>query len=271
MSFLEGFIDCHTHLADSMFDHDIDMVIENARKSGVVAALVCTITPRDFSLVLRLCEQYSDILVPCLGIHPVQRDCNGEQRCVTQEDLDEVVAEIEKNADKICAIGEVGLDFQPRITPETSHKDTQKSVLKAQVDFANKFNLPLNVHSRSAGKPTIAALKEFGARRVLLHAFDGRPSTAMEGVAEGYFFSIPPSIVRNEQMKLVKQLPIENMVLETDCPGLGPVKGERNEPSNIQISCDYIAKIKGMTPQEVKRITSQNAVNLFPKLKMILK
>ncbi|XP_062571985.1 putative deoxyribonuclease TATDN3 [Saccostrea cucullata] len=185
--------------------------------------------------------------------------------------LDEVVTQIEKKADKICAIGEVGLDFQPRITPDTSHKDTQRSVLKAQVELANKLNLPLNVHSRSAGKQTIAALKEFGARIVLLHAFDGRPSTAMEGIAKGYFFSIPPSIVRTEQMKLVKQLPIDNMVLETDCPGLGPVKGERNEPANVQIPCDYIAKVKGMTSQEVKRITSQNAIKLFPRLKLILK
>ncbi|XP_048777164.1 putative deoxyribonuclease TATDN3 [Ostrea edulis] len=267
----EGFIDCHTHLADSMFEHDIQNVVDNARRSGVIAALVCTVTPSDFPLVLRLCDQYPDILAPCLGIHPVQKDSNGEQRCVTQSDLDEVVAEIEKYADKICAIGEVGLDFQPRITPETSLKDSQRSVLKAQVDLANKHNLPLNVHSRSAGKPTITALKEFGARNVLLHAFDGRPSTAMEGVKEGYFFSIPPSIVRSEQMKLVKQLPIENMVLETDCPGLGPVKGERNEPSNIQISCDYIAKVKNLPPQEVKKITSRNAISLFPRLKRILK
>lgn len=178
---------------------------------------------------------------------------------------------MEQYADRICAIGEVGLDFQPRITAESIHKDTQRNVLKTQVELANKYDLPLNVHSRSAGKPTIAALKEFGAKSVLLHAFDGRPSTAMEGVKEGYFFSIPPSIVRSDQLKLVKQLPMENIVLETDCPGLGPVKGERNEPANVQISCDYIARVKNMTPQDVKRITTQNALKLFPKLMKILK
>lgn len=266
-----GYIDCHTHLTDPMFEDDIQKVVDNARKSGVVAALVCAITPSDFPKVLRLCDQYPEILVPCLGIHPVQKDLTGEQRCVVQKDLDGVLTEIECNAEKICAIGEVGLDFQPRITPESSYKDVQRSVLKTQVDLANKLNLPLNVHSRSAGKPTINALKEFGARNVLLHAFDGRPSTAMEGVKEGYFFSIPPSIVRSDQLKLVQQLPIENIVLETDCPGLGPVKGERNEPANIEISCDYIAKVKNITPLEVKKITTQNALKLFPKLLKILK
>lgn len=266
-----GFVDCHTHLADSMFEKDIQTVIENSKKVGVVAALVCTVTPSDFPLVLQLCDQYSNVLVPCLGIHPVQKDSNGEQRCVKQEDLDEVLREIERNADRLCAIGEVGLDFQPRITTESSLKDIQRNVLKTQVELANKYDLPLNVHSRSAGKPTIAALKEFGAKAVLMHAFDGKPSTAMEGVKEGYFFSIPPSIVRSDQLKLVKQLPIENIVLETDCPGLGPVKGERNEPANLQISCDYIAKVKNMTPQEVRKITTQTAIRLFPKLMKILK
>lgn len=182
------------------------------------------------------------------------------------------VSEIEKHVHKICAIGEVGLDFQPRITPDADHKEVQRAVLKAQVELAAKYDLPLNVHSRSAGRATIAALKEFGAKNVLLHAFDGRPSIAMEGIKEGYFFSIPPSIVRSEQKgKLIKQLPIEHILLETDSPALSPVKGERNVPSNVQISCDYIAKEKGLTVQEVKRITTENALKLFPKLKDLLK
>ncbi|XP_062571991.1 putative deoxyribonuclease TATDN3 [Saccostrea cucullata] len=268
----EGFIDCHTHLADSVFENDIQDVLDNARKSGVVAALVCTETPADIPIVLRLCEKFPDILLPCLGIHPVQKDSNDVERCVSQKDLDKAISEIEKRIDKICAIGEVGLDFQPRITPNPEHKEAQRNVLKAQVELANKYNLPLNVHSRSAGRPAIAALKEFGARNVLMHAFDGRPSIAMEGIKEGYFFSIPPSIVRSEQkVKLIKQLPMEQILLETDSPALSPVKGERNEPSNVKISCDHIANVKGLTSEEVRRITTQNAVKLFPKLKDILK
>lgn len=123
-----GFVDCHTHLADSMFEHDIQTVVENTKRAGVAAVLVCTVTPSDFPLVLRLCDQYPDVLVPCLGIHPVQKDSNGEQRCVSQEDLDKVLTEMEQYADRICAIGEVGLDFQPRITAESIHKDIQRNV-----------------------------------------------------------------------------------------------------------------------------------------------
>lgn len=267
-----GYIDCHNHLADPMFTDDIHNVVDNAREAGVVAALVCAETPPDIPKVLRLCETFPDILLPCLGIHPVQKNADDIERCVTLHDFEMAVSEIEKHAHKICAIGEVGLDFQPRITPGAEHKEAQRAVLKAQVELAAKYDLPLNVHSRSAGRPTIAALKEFGAKNVLLHAFDGRPSIAMEGVKEGYFFSIPPSIVRSEQKgKLIKQLPMEHILLETDSPALSPVKGERNVPSNVQISCDYIAKEKGLTVQEVKRITTENALKLFPKLKELLK
>lgn len=266
------FVDCHTHLADPMFSLDIQTVVEKARETGIAAALVCTETPEDIPRVLDLCERFPHMLLPCLGIHPVQKNTDGIERCVTEQDLEQAISEMEKHIDKLCAIGEVGLDFQPRITPDAEHKAAQRAVLQTQVEFAKKHDLPLNVHSRSAGRPTIAALKEFGAKNVLLHAFDGRPSIAMEGVKEGYFFSIPPSIVRSEQkVKLIKQLPIEHILLETDSPALSPVKGERNEPSNVQISCDYIAEVKGLTPQEVKRITTQNALKLFPRLIDFLK
>ncbi|KAK3091192.1 hypothetical protein FSP39_017839 [Pinctada imbricata] len=264
------YVDCHSHLFDDMFNEDLDKVIEKAKDRNVAAALVCSVTVRDFPKVLYLSEKYQDFVVPCLGIHPVQKDEKGEQMCVKHTDISEALSLIEKHKDVIGAVGEIGLDFQPRITPTSEEKDVQRAVLKAQVELANKLNIPINVHSRSAGKPTIDALKELKPASVLLHAFDGRPAVAMEGVKEGYFFSIPPSIIRSEQMKLVKQLPIENIVLETDSPGLGPVKGERNEPSNISVSCDYVAKIKGMKVEDVMKITTMNAIKIFPRLKSFI-
>lgn len=265
----DGYIDCHCHLADEMFDKDSNDVIEKARKRGLSAIVVVPIGIEDFSKVLDLSRKYSSILSPCLGVHPVQRGTD-DQRCVTLEDIEKALPLMEQHIDSICGIGEIGLDYQPRVCKHPDDKDVQKQVLKLQVELANKYNLPVNVHSRSAGRPTIAALKEFGARNVVMHAFDGRPAVAMEGVKEGFYFSIPPSIVRNEQEKFVKQVPIENMLLETDSPGLGPEKGVRNEPSNIHISCEYIAKIKNMDPSEVRRITTANAVKLFPKLSKLL-
>ncbi|XP_069117508.1 putative deoxyribonuclease TATDN3 isoform X2 [Argopecten irradians] len=224
-------VDCHCHLVDKSFDEDIDTVIQQAKQGALT----------------------------------------GEQRCVTIEDVQKAIPIIEKNIDQITAIGEIGLDFQPRICVRPEDKDIQRQVLKMQVDLAIKHNLPVNVHSRSAGRPTIAALKEFGADKVLLHAFDGKPAVAMSGVEAGYYFSIPPSCVRNPESKLVQRLPTTNILLESDSPALGPEKNVRNEPKNISISCDYIAIRKNLDAKELSRITTSNALKLFPKLARVIK
>ncbi|XP_013889266.1 putative deoxyribonuclease TATDN3 [Austrofundulus limnaeus] len=202
------------------------------------------------------------------GVHPVQEVSPEQQRGVSLQDLDAAIPLIEKYKDELVAIGEVGLDFTPRFVSSESDKENQRQVLIHQAQMAKELDLPLNVHSRSAGRPTIHLLKEQGVQKALLHAFDGKPSVAMEGVKAGYFFSIPPSIIRSEQkQKLVKQLPLENICLETDSPALGPEKQVRNEPKNICVSAEYISKIKGVSVETVMEVTTQNAVRLFPRLK----
>ncbi|XP_066560330.1 putative deoxyribonuclease TATDN3 isoform X2 [Amia ocellicauda] len=267
---MRSFIDCHCHISAAEFDNDIEDVIENAKKAGLLALVAVAEHAGEFEKIIKLSERFSGFVYPCLGVHPVQ-GIPLQQRGATIQDLDAALPLIEKYKDHLVAIGEVGLDFTPRYITGDTQKDEQRQVLIRQAEIAKRLDLPLNVHSRSAGRPTISLLKEQGAEKVLLHAFDGKPSVALEGVRAGYFFSIPPSIVRSEQQKLVKQLPLEFMCLETDSPALGPEKQVRNEPANISFSADYIAKVKGIPVERVMEVTAQNALKLFPKLQKFVR
>lgn len=268
---MQGYIDCHCHISAGDFDKDVKEVIENSRKAGLLALLAVAEHAGEFDKIIELSQRFPGFIFPCLGVHPVQQDSSEKQRGATLQDLEAALPIIEKYKDQLVAIGEVGLDFTPRIVSSETDKDNQRQVLIRQAQIAKELDLPLNVHSRSAGRPTIHLLKEQGVEKALLHAFDGKPSVAMEGVKAGYFFSIPPSIIRSEQQKLVKQLPLENICLETDSPVLGPEKQVRNEPKNICVSAEYISQIKGVSLEKVIEVTTQNALRLFPKLKSAIK
>ncbi|XP_014663242.1 PREDICTED: putative deoxyribonuclease TATDN3 isoform X1 [Priapulus caudatus] len=256
---------------------DIDAVLTDASQLGVKACLVCAESFHDFSRILKLCETYPKILLPCLGVHPAQEaPANPDSllqpmRGANLQDLEPALKVMGMNSDKLAAIGEIGLDFTPWICGTHEERDEQRQVFRNQIQLAKGLGLPVNVHSRSAGRPTIEILREEGAEHVLLHAFDGSVKVAMQGLQLGYFFSVPPSIVRSEQkQKLVHKIPLENLLLETDSPALGPEKQRRNVPVNIRLSCEQIAKIKGVSTATVMEATTANALRLFPKLKTIL-
>ncbi|XP_057715720.1 tatD DNase domain containing 3-like isoform X1 [Corythoichthys intestinalis] len=268
---MHGYLDCHCHISAGDFDKDIDAVIEDSKRAGLLALLAVAEHAGEFEKIIALSQRFPGFVFPCLGVHPVQEVSSVEHRSASLPDLDAALPIIDKYKEHLVAIGEVGLDFTPRYVSSESDKESQRQVLIRQAHLAKELDLPLNVHSRSAGRPTIQLLKEQGVEKALLHAFDGRPSVALEGVKAGYFFSIPPSIVRSEQQKLVKQLPLENMCLETDSPALGPEMQVRNEPKNIVISAEYISMVKGVSVEEVMQTTTRNALRLFPKLKLTVK
>ena len=113
----------------------------------------------------------------------------------------------------------------------------------------------------------IALLLEEGARRVQLHAFDGKPSTAQPAVEAGYFFSVPPSVVRSRQkQKLVRRIPLSSLLLETDSPVLGADPGERNEPANLRVSLSAIAELKEVSEQEVEAAVTENTKRLYGEM-----
>ncbi|XP_069464639.1 putative deoxyribonuclease TATDN3 isoform X2 [Ambystoma mexicanum] len=260
-----GLVDCHCHLSSAMFEQDTEAVLEEAKKANVWSILAVAEHSGEFERIIELSQRYLGYVFPCLGVHPVQNDPLQCERSVTMRDLEAALPLIKKYKDQLFAIGEVGLDFTPRIAPTNVQKETQRQVLIEQIELAKSLDLPLNVHSRSAGRPTINLLKDYGAQKVLLHAFDGKPSVAMEGFKAGYLFSIPPSVIRSEQ-KLVKQLPLKSLCLETDSPALGPVKQVRNEPKNVYIAAECIAKIKEMPVEKIIEMTTRNAMRLFTKL-----
>lgn len=246
-------IDAHAHLHAEEFRDDLPTVLAAAESAGVRAILAVSETVADAQLNLELADRYP-IIRPCAGLHPTEVDL---------EAAEAMVALILAHPDRLVAIGEVGLDYW--IVQDPEQQEIQRQIFRRFIDLSNELELPLNVHSRSAGRHAIAFLREHGAKRVLLHAFDGRASAATTGVEFGYYFSIPPSIVRSPQkQKLVRHLPLDRLLLESDAPVLGPDPLARNEPKNIRLACEAIAQIKGLPVADVARVTTENARRLFP-------
>jgi len=245
-------VDTHTHLCDPAFDTDRDEVLERARDAGVVSMLLASENIDDALKNLTLANKYA-MLHPMAGLYPTVID---------PEQAETMIPFIRQHCGELLGIGEVGLDFWA--VKEESQRAAQKDIFIGFVELSKQLNLPLNVHSRSAGRHVIHILLEYGAERVQLHAFDGKSSTALPAVEAGYFFSIPPSIVRSRQkQKLVKQLPLSCLLVETDSPVLGAEPGQRNEPAHILRAVDAIAEIKGKTRQEIIETTLDNTKRLY--------
>jgi len=182
---------------------------------------------------------------PCLGHFPSNLD---------METAEKTVNLIRENLDVVVAIGEVGLDYW-KVQDERERR-LMEEIFSLFIDLSVECSLPLVVHSRSAGKYAIEMLSSKNARYVCLHAFDGKAGSAIKGIERGYYFSIPPSIIRSTQkQKLVINLPLQNMLLETDSPVLGPEGDSRNEPANIILAAEKIAELKKVSLQEVQEIT----------------
>ena len=244
--------DTHTHLCDSVFDDDRDEVLQRAEEAGVVSMLLVSETMEDAEKNLALARKYS-VLHPLAGLYPTILDFDKAEAMMNF---------IREHRDELVGIGEVGLDFW--VVKEESQRTIQKEILTRFVRLSNELDLPLNVHSRSAGRHVIDLLLEQNAERVQLHAFDGKASTALPAVEAGYFFSIPPSVVRSRQkQKLVKHLPLSCLLLETDSPVLGPVQGQRNEPMNVVEVLGAVAELKGIGRKDVADAAFQNTIRLY--------
>jgi TatD DNase family protein len=250
-----GLVDTHAHICDPGFDKDRTEVLERARRAGVDAIFAVGENLADARRNLALARTYP-ILKPAAGLYPAVLDLN---------QAEETANFIGQNHCNLTAIGEVGLDYW--VVKEEPDKALQREILKRFIQLSIALDLPLNIHSRAAGRHAIALLLENNAVRVQMHAFDGKAGAALPAVEAGYFFSIPPSVVRSRQkQKLVKRLPLSCMLIETDSPVLGATPHERNEPANIRQSVKAIAALKDISEEEVIAAVSENTERLYGKL-----
>ena len=248
-------VDTHTHLCDPLFDKDREEVIKRARVVGVSAIVVVSETLSDVHRNLDLAANYP-LLWPAGGLYPTHLDLSEAKK---------ISALMRKERHKFFAIGEVGLDYW--IVKQESEREVQHEIFKEFIDLSIELDLPLNIHSRSAGRQAIEILLEHRARKVQLHAFDGKAASALPAVEEGFFFSIPPSVIRSPQkQKLVRRLPLSNLLVETDSPVLGPTNKERNEPSNVMISVNAISELKNISKEEVLETVFENTYRVYGDL-----
>ncbi|KAM8809844.1 putative deoxyribonuclease TATDN3 [Eudromia elegans] len=168
-----GLVDCHCHLAAPCFLPDVAAVVREAQQAAVTALVVVSEHVGEFDRVAELADRFPGFVLPCLGVHPIQEPSRERRRSVTLQDLHAALPLIERYEDRLVAIGEVGLDFTPRFARTDEQKEEQRQVLIQQIQLAKRLDLPLNVHSCSAGRPTIHLLQEQGMLLVHfnLHCF----------------------------------------------------------------------------------------------------
>lgn len=251
--YLMRFADIHCHLLDSAFDFDREQVIEEARRSGIFCIIESTQSYDEIQRAVEMSQKHRGLVYISIGF-----DCTNFE----EEDFRQVMLWLEKPWDGVVGVGEVGLDYY-------WVRDMEKRVVMARrfkefFKTAERLNLPLIVHSRSAGKYAVNMLKEWGGSRVVLHAFDGNETYIRQGIQAGFYFSIPPSIVRSKQKKkLAKLVPLERMLLESDAPVLSPDPTQRNVPQNVRVAAAEVASIKSCALEDVAEVTSRNAEKLF--------
>ncbi len=247
-------VDTHCHLEQEEFYDDLDSVIKEAQSLGIIC-ISSAIAPEDWIRNMKIALDNESVFAS-IGLDPMLAG-----------HIDELVTFVEKNHENIISIGEVGLDhFRER---EHENRRIQEDSFRIAIRLAGDYKLPLQVHSRSAGRAALEVLENADAREVHMHAFDGKSSLARRASYElGYYFSIPTSVVRSPQkQKLVKAIEIEHLLLETDSPVLAPVGGVRNVPSNITVALAEVARLLRRRTEELREIILENTLRLYSKIR----
>ncbi|MHA1617084.1 MAG: TatD family hydrolase [Candidatus Njordarchaeales archaeon] len=246
-------IDIHAHLTFKSFKNDLDQVLERARKNGVVAIIDSGIDPEDSLKALDLRRSYPSMIFVSIGLAPQMAD---------ELKFNKTIELLEKVRGSYVAVGEIGLDYYWVKDPK--RRQACKRYFSTLLSFAINNDLPVVIHNREATKDVIGILNDYGAERVVFHAFMGNAEEALEIIKRGWYISIPTIIARSDRhQRLVKKVPLENLMLETDSPFLSPTPRSRNEPANVRVSAEIIAKIKQLSLERLCERLYENTVNFF--------
>lgn len=251
------YIDTHAHLFFPNFNGEVDQVIERAQNKGIDAILVPGTDITTSVQAIELADKY-EMVYAAVGVHPHE----------TKEWNDEHLRQIEKlsNHKKVVAIGEIGLDYYYDFSP----RDIQLQAFRSQIELALKLDLPIIVHNRESNEDMMEIIREYAetSLHAQFHCFAGSADDAKELIAMKHFLSYPGNITFKKADNLrttLKSIPPEYLLLETDSPFMTPVphRGKRNEPSYIPLIAETISEIHNISLDELAKITSYNAFQIF--------
>lgn len=244
--------DTHAHYDDKRFDEDRDELLSSMLEHGVGTIVNVGASLGSCKKAMELAGRYPFVYA-AVGVHPDEVGALNE----------ETFAELEKwcHEDRVVAVGEIGLDYYWDEEP----REVQKEWFVKQLELAKRVNLPVNIHSRDAAEDTFRIMKEYAARlKGIIHCYSGSKEMALDYVNLGFYIGVGGVVTFKNGKKLkqvVEAIPLESIVLETDCPYLAPEpnRGKRNNSSYIRYVAEEIAMIKGVTCEEVLDVTEKNA------------
>lgn len=250
----KNIFDSHAHYTDKAFNDDRENMLGSLWESGICGVINCGADIESSVFSVELANKYDYIYAAC-GIHPEEAD-------KIPENYIEILKNLAKN-EKCVAIGEIGLDYYWR----QDNKEKQKELFENQILLSKELDLPIIVHDREAHGDTLEILKKHKPKGVL-HCFSGSPETAEEILKLGMYIGLGGALTFKNARKAVEvaeMLPSDRLLLETDCPYMAPVpfRGKRNYSGYIPYIAEKVAEIKGIDPQTVLDITSENAKKLF--------
>ncbi|MEE9934811.1 MAG: TatD family hydrolase [Deltaproteobacteria bacterium] len=248
-------IDSHAHLEMEEFDADREAVIERAGLAGVECIVTVGTSPVLSQKAVSLARRYENIYAT-VGIHPHDAESADDR---VFDELQRLAAD-----PKVVAYGEIGLDFFRNL----SSRRRQTELFAGQLELAGELNLPVVIHDREAHGETLDLIRASGIRRGVFHCFSGDWAMARQCLDLGFYLSVPGVVTFEKSHTLrdvVRQAPLERLLLETDCPYLAPVphRGRRNEPAFIVHTAKKVAVIKGLDWEDVARTASENTRTLF--------